>query len=110
MNRRGWEGILPIHTADVYPSRAPRTEGCALYRRVNITLPEETLELLDRATQGRNRSRLIDRAVRHYLETFGRAKLREKLKEGYLRRAERSRALAAEWFSLEEEAWSARRR
>jgi CopG family transcriptional regulator/antitoxin EndoAI len=31
--------------------------------------------------------------------------LKEQLKEGAIRRAERDRQLAEEWFSLEEEAW-----
>jgi metal-responsive CopG/Arc/MetJ family transcriptional regulator len=76
-----------------------------MHRRVNITLPEETLALLDRVAKGRSRSRLIDLAVRHFVESLGRKNLRERLEEGYRRRAKLSRSIAAEWFPLEEEAW-----
>ena len=34
-------------------------------KRINISLPEETLELIDRVTEHGDRSRFIDEAVRH---------------------------------------------
>lgn len=74
------------------------------YRRVNITLPEATLRLLERANT-RNRSRLVDEAVRHYLVRRGRKELRRQLKAGALAQAERDRELAEVWFDLEEESW-----
>ena len=52
-----------------------------------------------------NRSRFIDRAVRHYVETHGKQNLLEQLSAGYRANAERDLAMAAEWFPLEEEAW-----
>ena len=76
-----------------------------MYRRINITLPERTLRLIDRAAEKGNRSRLIEAAVKHYIEAIGRANLRKRLREGALRRAERDLQLAREWFFLEEEAW-----
>jgi len=76
-----------------------------VHRRVNVTLPEETLRLIDRVAKKGDRSRLIDEAVRHYIDNVGRTNLRKRLKEGAIRRAERDRALAEEWFHLEEEAW-----
>jgi CopG family transcriptional regulator / antitoxin EndoAI len=79
-------------------------------KRVNITLPEETLELIDRVTEHGDRSRFIDEAVKHYIEKTGRANLRKRLKEGAVRRAERDLQLAEEWFSVDEEAWPAARR
>ena len=72
-------------------------------KRVNITLSEETLALLDRITD--NRSRFIEEAVRHYLSTQGARRLRERLAEGYARRAPEHLTLAQEWFPLEEETW-----
>jgi CopG family transcriptional regulator / antitoxin EndoAI len=76
-----------------------------VYRRINITLPEETVRLIDRVSKKGNRSRLIDKAVRHYVTDSSRAKLRKRLKEGALRRAERDLRLTEEAFLLEEEAW-----
>jgi CopG family transcriptional regulator/antitoxin EndoAI len=81
-----------------------------MHRRINITLPEETLELIDRITQQGDRSRFIDEAVKHYVEQIGRTNLRKQLKEGAIRRAQRDLALAEEWFTLDEEAWQGVRR
>ena len=86
-----------------------RNAALPTHRRVNITLAEDTLALINRVAKGVNRSRLIDQAVRRYIAVRGRAKLQEQLKAGALRRAERDRALTAEWFSLEEELWRIRR-
>ena len=74
-------------------------------KRINIVLPEKTVNVLDRVTTKGNRSRFIDRAVLHYIETHGRQKLREQLAVGYRANAERDLAMAAAWFPLEEEAW-----
>jgi CopG family transcriptional regulator/antitoxin EndoAI len=76
-----------------------------MHRRLNVTLPEATLRLLYRVAHRGDRSRLIDRALRHYLEDMGRTALRKRLKEGALHRAERDLRLAEEWFDLQEEAW-----
>jgi len=77
-----------------------------MHRRINVTLPEETIRLLDRVGPRGNRSRLIDQAVRHYLTAASRRKLREGLKQGAIRRAEQDRRLANEWFSVDEDAWT----
>ncbi len=76
-----------------------------MHRRINVTLPEETVKLIDRVTKKGNRSRFIDEAVKHYVEEIGRANLRKRLEEGAVCRAERDLTLANEWFLLEEEAW-----
>jgi CopG family transcriptional regulator/antitoxin EndoAI len=74
-------------------------------KRINIILPDKTVAVLDRLAPQGTRSRFIDRAVRHYVETQGKASLREQLKAGYEANADRDLAMAAEWFPLEEEAW-----
>lgn len=76
-----------------------------MYQRINITLPEETLSLVDRVAEKGDRSRFIDLAIRYYVEAIGKAKLKKLLKEGAIARAERDLCLAEEWFTLEEEAW-----
>lgn len=77
-----------------------------MHRRLNVTLPEGTVRLIDRAARKGGRSRLIDRAVRHYLHRVKRDALRKALKEGATRRAERDLNLAGDWFTLEEEGWA----
>jgi CopG family transcriptional regulator/antitoxin EndoAI len=76
-----------------------------MHRRLNITLPEETVRLIDRSMTSGNRSRLIDQAVREFLSRKQRVSLRKQLLEGARRRAKRDLALSEEWMSLEEEAW-----
>ena len=74
-------------------------------KRINVILPTTTVSVLDRVAAKGNRSALIDRAIRHYVETQGRQNLRERLKQEALANAERDLQMAAEWFPLEEEAW-----
>jgi CopG family transcriptional regulator/antitoxin EndoAI len=74
-----------------------------MYCRINVTLPEETVRLIDRVSEKGNRSRLINEAVKRYIQEMGRAKLRERLKEGAHQRAARDRRLAEEWFLPNEE-------
>lgn len=81
-----------------------------MHRRVNITLPEETIRLIDRTTARGDRSRFIDQAVRYFVQAARRTKLRKLLKEGAVRRAERDALLAEEWVDLDEDAWQAPRR
>lgn len=78
-----------------------------MHKRINITLPEDTVRLLDRVSAKGDRSGLIDRAIKRYVEETGKANLRRRLKEGYERRAEHDLETAEAWFSLDEEVWSA---
>lgn len=75
------------------------------HRRVNITLPEQTLQIINRVVKQGDRSRLIDRAVRFYIDEVGKENLRKELREGAQVRAQRNLSMANEWFSLEEEIW-----
>ena len=80
----------------------------AMRKRINITLPEETVKLLDRVAEKGDRSELINKAVRSFITQKGRANLRRQLKEGAIKWAARDLELAEEWFGIEEEAWRAR--
>lgn len=73
-------------------------------KRINITLPEKTLAVLDRVAPKGNRSRFISRAVLHFIESEGRETLRDRLKREALANASRDVEMAAEWFPLEDEA------
>jgi CopG family transcriptional regulator/antitoxin EndoAI len=72
-------------------------------KRLNITLPDRTVALMDRVAGKGQRSRLIDEAVHRYVEEEGRANVRKQLREGARVRAERDLQLAEEWFALDEE-------
>lgn len=84
-----------------------------MHRRLNITLPEETIKLIDQVAEKGDaeygtlceRSKFINEAVQYYIEQKALADLREQLKQGAIRRAERDLQLAEESFYLEEEAW-----
>jgi CopG family transcriptional regulator / antitoxin EndoAI len=76
-----------------------------MHRRINITLPEKTVQLIDRLAQKGDRSRLITEPIVRYIEEVGRRNLRKQIKEGVIKRAERDLEIAKEYFPLEEEAW-----
>ena len=76
-----------------------------MHQRINITLPEETIRLIDCVAEKGDRSRFINEAVKSYIKEVGRANLRKRLKEGAIHEAELDRRLAEEWYTLDEEAW-----
>jgi len=75
-----------------------------MYRKINISLPEQTLHLIEQITDKRNRSRFIDEAVKYYMEQVGNIRLREELKEGAVKRAERDLKLSQELNDMEDDA------
>ena len=101
--------VMEIHTRSVYTALTTRGAR-TMHRRVNITLPEETIRLIDRVAAKGDRSHFIAEAVRHYVGARGRAKLRRRLREGAVRRAERDLQVVADWSSLDEEAWQRSKR
>jgi len=78
------------------------------YKRINITLPVDTVRLIDQTAGIGNRSKLLDTAVRAYVHEQGKTALRRALREGSIARFEQNRRLAEEWFSLDEEVWHTR--
>lgn len=76
-----------------------------VYERINITLPEETIALLDRVAPKGGRSRLVDIAVRQYISEKSKRNVEKLMKEGALKWANKNREIAEEWFHVDEEAW-----
>jgi CopG family transcriptional regulator / antitoxin EndoAI len=75
----------------------------AMQRRINVSLSEEAVRLLDRMAPKGDRSRFLDDLVKR---TAGdRAQLRARLKEGYIKRAQRDREVAAQWDAAADEVW-----
>ena len=73
-------------------------------KRLNITLPEETVRLMDRVAGKGRRSSLIDRAVRRYVKEESRANLRKQLAASYKANAADDLKLAEDWFPVDEQA------
>ena len=71
-------------------------------QRLNITLPEQTVRLLDSAAPKGQRSRLIDEAVKRFVRERGRVSLRKQLERGAKARAQRDLDVTEEWFTLPE--------
>jgi CopG family transcriptional regulator/antitoxin EndoAI len=75
------------------------------YKRINISIPIETLKLLDKMAPPKKRSQFIAEAITKHAEEIKRLQLRKQLKAGYLANAESDRQIAEEWFSIEQEAY-----
>ena len=74
-----------------------------MQRRINVSLSEEAVRLLDRMAPKGDRSRFLDELVKRTARD--RATLRGRLKEGYLKRAQRDSEVAADWDPLADEVW-----
>ncbi len=77
-------------------------------QKLQITLPEDTLQLIDQLLENDNpseqkRSHLIDKAIKFYFTQKQQEHLKQQLQEGAVRRAERDLNLARDWFAIEEE-------
>ncbi len=77
----------------------------SLHKRVNISLPNETLQLIDRAIPKGDRSRFLDNAVKFYLRGIAKSNLRRELREGAIIRSTRDLEIAEQWFNIDEEPW-----
>ncbi|MBI1851504.1 MAG: ribbon-helix-helix protein, CopG family [Planctomycetes bacterium] len=77
-------------------------------QRINITLSEETIAVIDRLAKkaGVNRSRFLDQAARYYVQAMGKSSLKKLLVEGATVRAQEHRAMAEDWFPADAEAWA----
>jgi CopG family transcriptional regulator/antitoxin EndoAI len=77
------------------------------YRRLNITLPEETIRLLDRVAAKGERSNLIAEAVAKYVTDMGKTRIKKRMRERAVERAELDLRIAEEWLGADREEWDA---
>ena len=75
------------------------------FNRINVTLPKETLYLLDKVSEKGDRSRLVNNAVRFYINEISKINIKKNLREGAIKRKERDLSLAEDWFHVESEKW-----
>ncbi len=76
-----------------------------MYQKINITLPEQTAYLIEHLTDNANRSSFVEDAVKYYIEHVEKIRIREQLKQGAIRRAERDLRLSREWDEMEDNTW-----
>lgn len=75
------------------------------HRRINITLPESTFDILETVADKGSRSTFINMAIKSHAESLQKKSLRKRVEEGAIARSERNLKMAEEWFHLEEELW-----
>ena len=80
------------------------------FHRINVTLPQETVYLLNNVSEKGDRSRLINNAVRFYVNEIGKINIKKQLREGSIKRKERDIALAKDWLHVESEIWQKNRK
>lgn len=95
--------MFDLHTRSVYYG-CMTIKQSSTHERVNISLPKETLQLIDRVTHNTNRSGFLDRAARFYIAETGRANLKTRLRAGALARTARDVEVAEAWFPVESNA------
>jgi metal-responsive CopG/Arc/MetJ family transcriptional regulator len=75
------------------------------FRRLNITLPESTVAMLDSIADKGSRSSFIDEAIKERAKKLRQREVRKLLRESAILNRERDSSMAEEWFHLEEELW-----
>jgi CopG family transcriptional regulator/antitoxin EndoAI len=101
---RSGRDLTYTHPVCMMPSKSINKEN-PMTKRINIVLPEETIQVLDRVAPKGNRSRFISDAVVYFVTRQAKGNLEERLKQGAQANAQRDLEIAKEWFSLDEEAW-----
>ena len=74
-------------------------------KRINIVLPEATIQTIDRMAKPGQRSRFINEAVQHFVSHRSAESLRAQLERGALRDQDLDREIAADGFAADEQAW-----
>lgn len=78
-------------------------------RRLNISLPDETVRLLDRVAAKGERSQVIAEAVTKYVVEVGKARIRKRMKERAIKRSDLDLQIVEEWFPIDEDTWGSER-
>ena len=74
-------------------------------KRINIVLPETTVETINRMAKPGQRSRFINQAVNHYVANRSTEALRAQLERAAIRDRDLDREVAADWFAVDQESW-----
>ena len=74
-------------------------------KRINVVLPESTVQTIDRMVKPGQRSRFINQAVQHYVANRSTEALRAQLERAAVRDQDLDREIAAEWLALDQQTW-----
>src|SRR5882672_5478224 len=74
-------------------------------KRINIVLPEATVQTIDRLAKPGQRSRFIDTAVKHYVANRSVEALRAQLERTAVRDQDLDREVASDWFAVDQQSW-----
>jgi len=74
-------------------------------KRINVILPEATVKTIDRLARPGQRSRFIDRAVQHYVNTASPEALQERLKQAAIRDRDLDLEIANDWSAVDQAQW-----
>jgi hypothetical protein len=74
-------------------------------KRINVILPEQTIRTIDRMAPRGERSRFIDKAVRHYVAQRSAEALHEQLKQAAIRDRDLDLEITDEWSAVDLETW-----
>jgi CopG family transcriptional regulator / antitoxin EndoAI len=74
-------------------------------KRINIVLPEATIQTIDRLAKPGQRSRFINQAVQHFVANRSVEALRRQLEHAAVRDQDLDREVAADWFAVDRQTW-----
>ena len=74
-------------------------------KRINIVLPEITIQTINRMAKPGQRSRFINQAVQHFVANRSNEALRAQLERTAVRDRDLDREVAADWFAVDQESW-----
>ena len=74
-------------------------------RRINVVLPESTIKSLSKVAKPGERSRFIDKAVRHYISNQSKAAVRALLEKTAIRDIDLNRQIMDDWADVDRESW-----
>ena len=74
-------------------------------KRINIVLPDATVQTIDRMVKPGQRSRFIDTAVQHYVANRSVEALRAQLERTAVRDQDLDREVASDWFAVDQQTW-----
>ncbi len=74
-------------------------------KRVDFTLPIETIELLGQTAPRGKRSELVDHALKVYIRHLKQKELQQAMRKEALADAESNLIMAEEWSTVDNETW-----
>ncbi len=74
-------------------------------KRINIVLPETTIQAIDRLANPGQRSLFINQAVQHFISHRSTEALRTQLEHAAVRDRDLDREIAADWSAVNKEGW-----